>query len=125
MQPTQPTQPTQPSQPYPALLSQVAFSFKTLITLSTHTKDSIQYKDCFQGRQAIDLISTLIKTKDRNVCILVGRALGGQGLFNDVVWVSALRDSVAEFYKFGSNCYVVAVRDEAASNQSRRDWLRA
>jgi hypothetical protein len=38
---------------YPALLSQVADSFKDRIVLNTRTKDSIKYKDVFTGKEAV------------------------------------------------------------------------
>lgn len=38
---------------YPALLSKVAEAFKESIVLSTKTKDSIKYKDVFDGKEAV------------------------------------------------------------------------
>lgn len=38
---------------YPALLSNVADAFKESIILSTKTKDSIKYKDAFDGKEAV------------------------------------------------------------------------
>jgi hypothetical protein len=84
---------------YPALLSQVAQQFQLLIQVSTHTKDMLEYPDCFQGKKAVDLIGKIIKSKDRNVSILIGRALDAQGFFHDVTWTHRLRDSSNEYYK--------------------------
>jgi len=38
---------------YPALLSRVANAFVQRITTSPRIKDSIEYKDCFDGRDAV------------------------------------------------------------------------
>lgn len=38
---------------YPALLSKIAEAFKERIVLSTRTKDSIKYKDVFDGKEAV------------------------------------------------------------------------
>jgi len=38
---------------YPALLSHVALSFRQGIKLSSHTKDSLEYKECFVGKDAV------------------------------------------------------------------------
>jgi hypothetical protein len=38
---------------YPALLSKVAESFKERIVLHTRSKDSIKYKDVFDGKEAV------------------------------------------------------------------------
>jgi hypothetical protein len=38
---------------YPALLSKVAEAFRQKIYVTTATKDGIEYKDCFDGRQAV------------------------------------------------------------------------
>jgi len=38
---------------YPALLSRVADAFVQRITTSSRIKDSIEYKDCFDGRDAV------------------------------------------------------------------------
>ena len=46
---------------------------------------------------------TILKTKDRNVCILIGRALDAQGFFHDVSWTSRLRDSGNELYQFAKS----------------------
>lgn len=38
---------------YPALLSRVAEAFRARVTLSTRMKDNLEYKDCFDGREAV------------------------------------------------------------------------
>ncbi|KAJ3081352.1 RHO1 GDP-GTP exchange protein 2 [Quaeritorhiza haematococci] len=87
---------------YPALLSQVANAFRSRIALSSHTKDGLEYNDSFVGREAVDTIAFIIKTTDRNLALLLGRALDAQKFFHDVTWNHRLRDSINEFYQFQS-----------------------
>jgi RHO1 GDP-GTP exchange protein 1/2 len=100
-----PNKPT--NQVYPAILSQIATAFRSQIQLQTHVKDMLEYTDCFTGKHGVvvmtnkDVLSSIIKIKDRNVAIVVGRALDAQGFFHDVTWTSRLRDSPNELYKFG------------------------
>ncbi|KAK4519709.1 uncharacterized protein ATC70_009949 [Mucor velutinosus] len=85
---------------YPALLSKIAHVFKENMVVGTKTKDSIQYHDVFDGREAVSMLASIIRTSDRNLAILVGRALDDQKLFHDVNYEHRLRDSVHELYKF-------------------------
>ncbi|KAL1915675.1 uncharacterized protein VTP21DRAFT_6434 [Calcarisporiella thermophila] len=85
---------------YPALLSRVAMAFKERISLNTRVKDSIEYKDCFDGRETVDLLAHIIRTSDRNLALLVGCALESQKLFHDVTYDHRLRDSPHELYRF-------------------------
>ncbi|KAI7867202.1 CNH domain-containing protein [Spinellus fusiger] len=85
---------------YPALLSKVAVAFKERVVVSTKTKDSIEYKDTFDGKEAVDKLAYIIKSQDRNLALLLGRALDAQKLFHDVNYEHRLRDSVNELYQF-------------------------
>jgi hypothetical protein len=85
---------------YPALLSKVAEAFKKLITLSELVKDGISYKDSFDGRMAVGAIADIIKTPDRNLALLLGRALDAQKFFHDVTYDHRLRDNGNEVYQF-------------------------
>jgi hypothetical protein len=85
---------------YPALLSRVADAFRERITLSDRVKDGLTYKDAFDGREAVDKISYIIKTTDRNLALLLGRALDAQKFFHDVTYDHRLRDSGSELYQF-------------------------
>lgn len=85
---------------YPAILSQIAKAFLQSIHPTTHVKDLLEYNDCFQGKLAVDLLCQILKTNDRNIAIILGRALDAQAFFHDVTWTHRLRDSVHEFYKF-------------------------
>ncbi|KAK8853072.1 hypothetical protein IAR55_003773 [Kwoniella newhampshirensis] len=85
---------------YPALLSKVAEAFKHLLTLSELIKDGITYKDAFDGRTAVGIIADIIKTPDRNLALLLGRALDAQKFFHDVTYDHRLRDNPHEIYQF-------------------------
>jgi RHO1 GDP-GTP exchange protein 1/2 len=85
---------------YPALLSRVAEAFRERIPLSDRLKDGLTYKDAFDGREAVDKIAYIIKTTDRNLALLLGRALDAQKFFHDVTYDHRLRDSAGELYQF-------------------------
>lgn len=85
---------------YPALLSRVAEAFKTRIVVNERVKDGLVYPDTFDGRDAVDKIAYIIKTSDRNLALLLGRALDAQKFFHDVTYDHRLRDSPVELYQF-------------------------
>ncbi|KAM6497062.1 CNH domain containing protein [Amanita muscaria] len=85
---------------YPALLSRVAEAFRERIPLSDRVKDGLTYKNSFDGRDAVDKIAYIIKTTDRNLALLLGRALDAQKFFHDVTYDHRLRDSPSELYQF-------------------------
>ena len=85
---------------YPALLSRVANVFQERIGLKETTKNSLTYKNVFTGSEAVDLIAYIIKTTDRNLALLLGRALDAQKFFHDVTYDHRLRDAHAEIYQF-------------------------
>ncbi|ETW79216.1 hypothetical protein HETIRDRAFT_478624 [Heterobasidion irregulare TC 32-1] len=85
---------------YPALLSRVAEAFRARIALAERVKDGLAYKDAFDGRQAVDKIAYIIKTTDRNLALLLGRALDAQKFFHAVTYDHRLRDSAADVYQF-------------------------
>lgn len=85
---------------YPALLSRVADAFRDRIPITDRVKDSLTYKDAFDGREAVDKIAYIIKTTDRNLALLLGRALDAQKFFHDVTYDHRLRDSANELYQF-------------------------
>ena len=85
---------------YPALLSRVAEAFRERIALSDRVKDGLTYKNAFDGREAVDKIAYIIKTTDRNLALLLGRALDAQKFFHDVTYDHRLRDSPGELYQF-------------------------
>lgn len=85
---------------YPALLSRVAECFRDKITIGDRTKNDLTYKNAFSGAEAVDIISYIIKTTDRNLALLLGRALDAQKFFHDVTYDHRLRDSGIEMYQF-------------------------
>lgn len=85
---------------YPALLSRVAEAFRDRITLTDRHKDGLIYKSAFDGREAVDKIAYIIKTTDRNLALLLGRALDAQKFFHDVTYDHRLRDNSNEIYQF-------------------------
>ncbi|KAI6149870.1 CNH-domain-containing protein [Pisolithus tinctorius] len=103
---------------YPALLSRVAEAFKARITLADRVKDGLTYKDAFDGREAVDKIGAIIKTTDRNLALLLGRALDAQKFFHDVTYDHRLRDSAAELYQFRTTLSPFVSGELAAANNN-------
>jgi hypothetical protein len=85
---------------YPALLSRVAETFQDRVQVSEREKDGLVYSSAFTGAEAVDLISYIIKTTDRNLALLLGRSLDAQKFFHDVTYAHRLRDSTNEIYQF-------------------------
>ncbi|KAG7094009.1 hypothetical protein E1B28_007637 [Marasmius oreades] len=83
-----------------ALLSHVAQAFRDRIQLGDKVKDGLTYKDGFDGREAVDKLAYIIKTTDRNLALLLGRALDAQKFFHDVTYDHRLRDTSGEIYQF-------------------------
>ncbi|KAG6302921.1 hypothetical protein E4U09_001574 [Claviceps aff. purpurea] len=88
---------------YPALLSRVAECFRRKIIIGDRTKNELTYKNAFSGSEAVDVLSYIIRTTDRNLALLLGRALDAQKFFHDVTYEHRLRDSQAEMYQFREN----------------------
>ena len=85
---------------YPALLSCVAEALRARVVLSDIVKDGLTYKNAFDRRQAVDKIAYFIKTTDRNLALLLGRALDAQKYFHAVTYDHRLRDSPSNVYQF-------------------------
>jgi hypothetical protein len=85
---------------YPALLSRVADAFRDRIPVTDRVKDGLTYKNAFDGREAVDKLAYIIRTTDRNLALLLGRALDAQKYFHDVTYDHRLRDSANELYQF-------------------------
>ncbi|ETS84980.1 hypothetical protein PFICI_03005 [Pestalotiopsis fici W106-1] len=85
---------------YPALLSRVAEKFQQKIITGDRTKNELTYKNAFSGSEAVDVLSYIIRTTDRNLALLLGRALDAQKFFHDVTYEHRLRDSSSEMYQF-------------------------
>lgn len=85
---------------YPALLSRIADVFRERIALGERQKNGLSYQNAFSGAEAVDLIGYIIKTNDRNLALLLGRALDAQKFFHDVTYDHRLRDTTGELYQF-------------------------
>ncbi|KAJ5104910.1 hypothetical protein NUU61_002257 [Penicillium alfredii] len=85
---------------YPALISRVADVFREKISLGERQKNGLSYQNAFSGTDAVDLIGTIIRTNDRNLALLLGRALDAQKFFHDVTYDHRLRDASGEVYQF-------------------------
>lgn len=85
---------------YPALLSRIADVFKERVSVGERIKNDLAYTNAFTGAEAVDLISYIIKTTDRNLALLLGRALDSQKMFHDVTYDHRLRDAPGELYQF-------------------------
>jgi hypothetical protein len=85
---------------YPAMLSRVGECFRDKIIVGDREKNGLTYKHAFSGSEAVDVISYIIKTTDRNLALLLGRALDAQKFFHDVTYDHRLRDSPTEMYQF-------------------------
>ena len=85
---------------YPALLSRVSEAFRNRVQLSDQVKDGLTYKEIFDGREAVDKIAYIIKTTDRNLALLLGRALDAQKFFHAVTYDHRLRDNANDLYQF-------------------------
>ncbi|KAF8892134.1 CNH domain-containing protein [Infundibulicybe gibba] len=111
---------------YPALLSRVAEAFRDRIPITDRIKDGLTYKDSFDGREAVDKIAYIIKTTDRNLALLLGRALDAQKFFHDVTYDHRLRDSASELYQFRTKLPSPFVSGELPNPEdvTRRDSRR-
>lgn len=95
-----PTAKIRPPLVYPAMLSKVAECFRQKILTGDRTKNELTYKNAFSGAEAVDVLSYIIRTTDRNLALLLGRALDAQKFFHDVTYEHRLRDSQSEMYQF-------------------------
>ncbi|KAJ1940379.1 RHO1 GDP-GTP exchange protein 2, partial [Kickxella alabastrina] len=105
---------------YPAMLSLVAKSFYELMSqvLQTRVLNGLEHQDCFTGRDAVDTIYAIIRAADRNLAIVVGRALEQQKLFHDVFYDKRLRDDAYELYVFDDDIVRTLVQPDGSTNMS-------
>lgn len=83
-----------------ALLSEVAKALERLMIPSDRTKNELTYARAFDGQEAVDVLMSISQTTDRNLALLLGRALDAQKFFHDVTYDHRLRDSATELYQF-------------------------
>ena len=110
-----PTAKIRPPLVYPAMLSRVAEVFREKIVIGDRTKNELSYKNAFSGAEAVDVLSFIIRTTDRNLALLLGRALDAQKFFHDVTYEHRLRDSTNEMYQFRENVDEMGGDNEPAS----------
>lgn len=101
---------------YPAMLSKVSECFRRKIITGDRTKNELTYKNAFSGSEAVDVLSYIIRTTDRNLALLLGRALDAQKYFHDVTYEHRLRDSQSEMYQFRENLMEEVPEDKSAVN---------
>ncbi|KAI9491138.1 hypothetical protein BDB00DRAFT_834665 [Zychaea mexicana] len=86
---------------YSAYLSVVAREFRRRIVLVDRVKNGIEYKNVFDGREAVDKLTSIVSDhKRRDVALRLGRALGAQRFFHDVNYENRLIDTDSEIYQF-------------------------
>jgi RHO1 GDP-GTP exchange protein 1/2 len=101
---------------YPAMLSKVAECFRKKIITGDRTKNELTYKNAFSGSEAVDVLSYIIRTTDRNLALLLGRALDAQKFFHDVTYEHRLRDSQSEMYQFRESLMEEQSEEKSAVN---------
>ena len=101
---------------YPAMLSKVAECFRRKIITGDRTRNELTYKNAFSGSEAVDVLSYIIRTTDRNLALLLGRSLDAQKFFHDVTYEHRLRDSQSEMYQFRENLIEEQPEEKAAVN---------
>ena len=85
---------------YGALLSNIAQAFHERVAIGEKERDGLVYQKAFTGYEAVELISFIIRTSDRNLALLLGRSLDAQKYFHEVTYAHRLRDSPNEIYQF-------------------------
>ncbi|KAI8338662.1 hypothetical protein BC941DRAFT_321739, partial [Chlamydoabsidia padenii] len=83
-----------------ALLSRMAQELYRRLPVKTLLKEDIEYLHAFNGKEAVDCLLGILRTNDRNLGLLVGRALDCQHFFHDVNYEHHLRDSLDKIYQF-------------------------
>lgn len=106
---------------YPALLSRVAQAFRQRIVLGDKLKDGLTYKNAFMGSEAVDVISKIIRTMDRNLALLLGRSLDAQKFIHDVTYDHRLRDSPNEVYQFKESLTSFSNADTNVQTETNRN----
>ncbi|EEB08547.1 Rho1 guanine nucleotide exchange factor 1 [Schizosaccharomyces japonicus yFS275] len=90
---------------YPAILSDVAYDFISRLQLGDRIKNGVVYTNAFTGEHAVSVLLRITRTADRNLALLVGRALDAQKMFHDVTYDHRLRDSFREVYQLSDPAF--------------------
>ncbi|KAI8887425.1 hypothetical protein K501DRAFT_175556, partial [Backusella circina FSU 941] len=101
---------------YLAYLSSIALEFRQTIVLTDHVKDGIDYKNTFDGKEAVDKIALIVKTSDRKLALRIGKSLSEQRFFHDVSYETKLVDSEFYFYEFSNRSLYINSNDTASSS---------
>ncbi|SMR61816.1 unnamed protein product [Zymoseptoria tritici ST99CH_3D1] len=72
------------SRVHAALLSEVTAALFHGLTLQTRIYDGNAYRKTSTGLQAVGILSSILRTSDRNLACFVGRALEVEGMFRQV-----------------------------------------
>ena len=82
----------------PAILSSVARAFEALIVPLLRPSHAHPHILVFDGKEAIDKLQEICRIDDRNLALLLGRALEAQDFLHGASSSSRLRDSEQEMY---------------------------
>ncbi|KAI9321866.1 CNH domain-containing protein [Dichotomocladium elegans] len=85
---------------YCARLSVAAREFRQRMNLSDRVKNGIEYKNAFDGQEAVDTLMEITGTRQRDLAHKLGIALSDHRIFHDVNFESRLIDSVGEIYQY-------------------------
>ncbi|KAM3579239.1 RHO1 GDP-GTP exchange protein 2 [Umbelopsis sp. WA50703] len=102
---------------YGALLSKVAMEMQKRVVVGERLKDNIQYSNVFDGKEAVDKLAFVLRTSDRTLALLVGRALYAQKFFHDVNYEHRLRDSNQELYQYREHLQLPYADQEEESDR--------
>ena len=89
--------------PHPEFMSQLARVFMDHVPTGTYTRDNIDYKSCFRGSLAVDVLCKLMNCLDRRVAVEVGKTMQQQKLFIEVTYRKQFRDDPSELFQFTSD----------------------
>ncbi|KAI9267941.1 hypothetical protein BDA99DRAFT_435610 [Phascolomyces articulosus] len=103
---------------YPAVLSLVARELYRRLPTTTLVKNDIEHHHVFRGKDAVERLLLILRTHDRNLALLVGRALDAQNFFHDVNYEHRLRDTADELYQFRESIETTMGLSTAERNDS-------
>ncbi|KAI9323223.1 CNH domain-containing protein [Dichotomocladium elegans] len=107
---------------YPAILSLVARELYRRLSTRSITRNNIEYHNVFEGKEAVDRLVSILKTNDRNLALLVGRALDAQNFLHDVNYEHRLRDSTDELYCFRNEIGIpLGIPPSLSSNEDDKE----
>lgn len=102
----------------PAILSSVARAFEALIVPLLRPSHAHPHILVFDGKEAIDKLQEICRIDDRNLALLLGRALEAQDFLHGASSSSRLRDSEQEMYLLTNESSVPWKSSPASSRQN-------